>query len=320
VREHKLRNRIAAGAAGVGLFFAGGVTGYLVNDRLGNALDGLLPDQQGVPDSSQISADRIHLAPKELDCHSASVYDISGSTIRTAYKLGRFNVGGYGARITEGKVAKLTCVEGSGVQITDGERDGKKVKVVNIEIDKVRSTTDISDGDTVIQRVNPPTTKVAGAVIDVASVYVETACRGVAFIAGADREQCAKLGLASTWNERNQAELESGFRARTEQFVQEECGRAGWATEQHAFIDGYKQQAVEQLAGNDPVKAAQAAELVDVRFTNFGQPTTDEPDFKKSVWDEEYANGVLNQRLPGTPELEFVGGKCTQTQTYQPKF
>lgn len=275
-----------------------------------------MPHEQSSPNRSAITARQIKLVPEAIDCRSLAVYDTSGSTVRTHYKIAGKELGftGYGATMNQGRVVKEACVNGEGVTVTNGKVDGKAVKRVAIKVSDIVYDTHTNSGNTEVMQTDPPVTKVLDGLVDIGSGTAELSCKLASNLPfnPIPASACVKVNAVANWNEGNQAELRSALTTRVENFVQEGCGKSGWVDERKAFADGYKMLAVKQGALPDMVRVT----FVDDQ----GKPTNQMPDFKHSALDGLYKDGTLDRQLAGSPELEFSSMTCHKSSSYKPLF
>lgn len=298
------RHPVASAVGGV-VLAAVAYSGY----QLSTWIQDMKPSLGGTDKDSEISVETLTIEPINFDCRSFTVFDTSGSSVRTTLHAAGRDISfiGYGADMPEGRVIMQACSPNT--EISTELKDD--TKIVNIPLSGMTFNSSFHEPDTRIVNDNTAVTQILGGAIDVGGGVIKAGCNVISL--GEVQETCEKLKVISRWNEEVKADLQRSFRVRVLEEVQNQCAPQEWSSQVAAITDAYKEQAVEQ--GGDP-------DDVEVRFVDDNGNETDRvPDFSNNTVETLITKGVISATTPGAPELVFENLHCTKlTGGYKPKY
>jgi hypothetical protein len=284
---------------------AGGIVGV-------RSCDERLPQQIGTPKSSVVNAKTIKIQPEDFDCRSETVYDTSGSTARTEYRINNHNLSftGYGADMTSGRMVMQACAPDISIDVTT---NGSSKKLVKIKLSSMAFDSQFNEANTEVLEIDPPVTQALGGAVNILSAGAREACHLAGLISPAVSRRCQVVNAVSQWNNTQAANLQRSLRVAVLEKTQQQCGPLEWKSEKAAISDAYKQQAIDQGG---------KANMVSVEFVdNQGRVSTATPDFTTSTLDDLYTAGTLNEQAPGSPQLVFNDVHCTALPGgYKPEY
>lgn len=297
-------------------------TAFWLGPRVGDALGHTRP---GTSVRDVVTANRLKLDARTLDCNAQTLWDVAGSEQTAQLTIGGRQVPQVGqtTRFEDpSRVGVLTCAENSeryikSIEIKDGEvNQGLNYHTITVKVpvDKIKTEALFPEGNKKIVSQGFVLSKAVNAGADALSAAATLACAAknpadVFFNTG----QCAKQGdsinnFAKSIEAKHTASAESAvLRA-----VRKDGSKVDWANTKNAIIDSYKGQAVAQVG------KPEAADLVTVEFVDeHGNPTDAIPAFNESIFDK-YKGKELNAETDNADVHTKITIK--PPEPYQPKY
>lgn len=270
------------------------VVGYTIKDNL-PGFPGL-PGYKAAPEDSDLKVRQLELQKRTNHCLTLGAWDAAGTVGRLDLTApGGDRLLGKGVVVHELKPIDETCLDGSRITITDGEVDGKAVKIVSVERKDFRRDVKFRPEDTVLEVTSDPLDQLKDGAIDIFGSFGRLGCSAVNEFKEDDFD-CESVNRFGQANRLSDEALKQGMIAEIEEAVRVEGGQQSWPETRELFGEVYQDQAEQEGLPRDSVV---------FQVTENGKPTDQPPDFDKSIEQELIDEGLLREEVENVQQLKF---------------